>query len=353
MEFFVLERISSLCFAPSRRNHKERRIHELSAVDMQACFLENLCSNTNCGGSKVADSGQYRSTEAMKSCVLAVFFNDYALVKRLVHSGLRTIPLHHTDQADYSAFHAAAAMGRTEIIAMLLEDGYLPGQSTRVNGRNAIHLACIHGREEALQILLSHGGLDYINAVDANDETPLQLAIMRGHKCIVDTLIQAQCKVRISVPLACRTGPCGTPLIHAAVYEQMDIMKRLLRAGAEIDEKGPWGATALHWASRKGNTRMVRYLLSKGANPRTSDAFGCIPSGVAQFGQHIDAANILALFESRSAYPCGKLVTYSSLSKTPVSIPKFKYLPMAMEGNLHIGKAQQFGAYKWILDMQS
>lgn len=328
-------------------------MHELSAGDVQACFLENWFSNANCGGSKSAESERYRSTEAIKSGLLAVFFNDYSLVKSLVHSGLPTIALQNTDQADYSPFHAAAAMGRTKIIAMLLADGYHPGQITLVNRRNAVHLACLHGREEALQILLSHGGLDYMNAVDANDETPLQLAVMRGHERIVDTLIQAQCKVGMSVPLPCRTGSCSTPLIHAVIYERMDIMKRLLRAGVEIDEKGQWGATALHWASRKGNTRMIRYLLSKGANPSARDAFGCIPSGVAQFGQHSDAAKILALFESQSAYPCGKLVTFSSHSKTPRSIPKFKYLPRAMEGNLHIGKAQQFGAYKWTLDMRS
>ena len=353
MDFFVLERISSLFFAPLRRNRTERRIHELSAVDVQVCFLEKWCSKTNCGGSKSVESGQYNSIEAMRSIVLAVLFNDHSLVRGLVHSGLPTIPLHHTDQADYSAFHAAVVMGRTKIIAMLLADGYHPGQITLVNRRNAVHLACLHGREEALQILLSHGGLDHMNALDANDETPLQLAVMRGHKSIVDTLIQAQCKLSMFVRLHCRTGSCGTPLIHAVVYEQMDIMKTLLRAGAEIDEKGQWDATALHWASRKGNTRMIRYLLSKGANPSVRDAFGCFPSGIAQFGQHSDAVNILLLFESRSAYPCGKLVTYSSHLKIPASIPKFKYLPSAMEGKLHIGKTQQFGAYKWTSDIRS
>lgn len=350
MDEILLERISSVCLAPSRSKVKAQRIHELNAVDVQECFFENRCSKTKDG---TAESRQYRSKQSMAERVLAVFFNDNSLLKSLDRPVLPPITSQHTDQTDYSALHIAAAMGHSKIIAMLLTDGYHPGQNTLVNGRNAIHLACLHGREEALQILLANGGLDHMNAMDANDETPLQLAVIQGHKSIVDILIRAHCRVSMMLSLPHRIGSRGTPLIHAVVYEQVDIMKKLLRAGAEIDEKGKWGATALHWASRKGNTRIIRYLLSKGADPRVRDTFGCTPSGVAQFGQHSDAANILAMFESRSAYPCGKPAIYSSSFKFPIQMPTFKYLPRAMEGQSHIGKAQQFGAYNWTLDRRS
>jgi hypothetical protein len=58
-----------------------------------------------------------------------------------------------------------------------------------------------------------------------------------------------------------------TPLIEAAIADNIDITKRLLAYGADVNGQDATGNTALHWAAENNNLELARLLLEHRANP--------------------------------------------------------------------------------------
>lgn len=56
----------------------------------------------------------------------------------------------------------------------------------------------------------------------------------------------------------------ATPLMYASAFGSMDAMKLLLDAGADVNAKNAFGATALLWCANDINK--VRLLVAKGAD---------------------------------------------------------------------------------------
>ena len=61
---------------------------------------------------------------------------------------------------------------------------------------------------------------------------------------------------------------------HAAVA-------RLLRAGADVDERAADDTTALHWAAYRGDAELAALLLAAGADPNAANRNGATPLGMA------------------------------------------------------------------------
>ncbi len=82
--------------------------------------------------------------------------------------------------------------------------------------------------------------------------------------------------------IACRGG-------HLAVAQL------LLEHGADIDAKGHFGATGLHWAALNGHAEVVRWLLERGAALDGRDArFDSTPEGWALETGHAGIAALIA-----------------------------------------------------------
>ncbi len=58
-----------------------------------------------------------------------------------------------------------------------------------------------------------------------------------------------------------------TPLIEAAIANNIEISKFLLRAGADVNLTDATGGSALHWAAENNNLDLTKILLKAGANP--------------------------------------------------------------------------------------
>jgi len=58
-----------------------------------------------------------------------------------------------------------------------------------------------------------------------------------------------------------------TPLIEAAVANNVDIAKIIVDQGADVNLRDMTGGTALHWAAENNNMTLAKMLLTKGANP--------------------------------------------------------------------------------------
>jgi ankyrin repeat protein len=73
-------------------------------------------------------------------------------------------------------------------------------------------------------------------------------------------------------------GPYGwTPLHYAAVYNAARAAEVLLGRRAHLDALDQTGATPLHWAARRGHREMVDLLLKQGAEVRARNRFDMTP----------------------------------------------------------------------------
>jgi ankyrin repeat protein len=79
----------------------------------------------------------------------------------------------------------------------------------------------------------------------------------------------------------------ATPLFVAAQFNQVDCMKLLVAAGADIHLKDSIGSDALYIAAEKGQLKALEYLLSVGANVDASDDQGCTPLYLAAQLNHV------------------------------------------------------------------
>ena len=78
-----------------------------------------------------------------------------------------------------------------------------------------------------------------------------------------------------------------TLLIHTALYNRLDIMKWLLKHGADIEAQCDMGLTALHCAVISNNYVIAEYLLKSGANINARDNIGNTPLMRASLNEDI------------------------------------------------------------------
>ena len=82
-------------------------------------------------------------------------------------------------------------------------------------------------------------------------------------------------------------------LQQAALNGNVVEMRRLVAAGASVDERDADGDTALHCASMKGHVEAMRALVELGADKDAKGSVGCTPLHWAAQEGHVDAAQVL------------------------------------------------------------
>lgn len=217
----------------------------------------------------------------------------------------------------YSALHAAAAFGETDIVTALLacgaaineedRDGKTPlhiataaGHSKTVTallangadserkdryGRTSLHVAAIYGATDCVTVLLD-AGAQMTATVEGYGMTALHLAAHDGHTATVRALL-----VRGADINAARDGGC-TALHDSADNGHTDTVTALLACGAQITAEEA-GMTALHLAARAGHTETVRVLLVNRANVNEARDDGCTALHLAADKGHNDTATAL------------------------------------------------------------
>lgn len=73
-------------------------------------------------------------------------------------------------------------------------------------------------------------------------------------------------------------GPEGDSLLHlASTWGDVRAVRLLVEAGCAIESKGEMDETPLHNAVSARRLEVVRFLISRGADPNAKDAFGYSP----------------------------------------------------------------------------
>jgi cytohesin len=164
-------------------------------------------------------------------------------------------------QRPATALHIAAGPnGSEELMLQLLSRPSMErGASGPVDSRGAPLLvkACGAGYKRAVQRLLSEPGFDP-NVADAEGYTGLIAAAQWGHVGVVEELLQAP---GIRLELGDRRGN-RTALHCASRKGHAEVVRMLIRAGANVNQRKSGGGTPLLLASRSNRIAVFREILS-------------------------------------------------------------------------------------------
>lgn len=182
----------------------------------------------------------------------------------------------------------AAREGNVKVLRKLLKKG----RSTDVadnRGWMPIHEAAYHNSIECLRILIrADSSENYIKTKTFEGFCALHLAASQGHWKIVQILLEAGADPNAT------TLEETTPLFLAVENGQIDVLRLLLRHGANVNgSHSMCGWNALHQATFQENAEIIKLLLKKGANKECQDDFGITPLFVAaQYGK-LESLSIL------------------------------------------------------------
>ena len=173
----------------------------------------------------------------------------------------------------YEDFFTAIWRDDGTAIAALLRRGFDP--NTRdPNGQPGLLMALQLDSRKAFAALMGARQLN-VEARNAQDESPLMLAAIKGHTEAVKALIARDADVN---------KPGWTALHYAAsgtTPEHTRIIALLLENHAYIDAASPNGTTPLMMAAQYGTSDAVQLLLDEGADPSLKNQLGLTASDFA------------------------------------------------------------------------
>ncbi len=184
----------------------------------------------------------------------------------------------------------------------------------------ALHIAAMHGHLELIEMLVDHGLS--VNFRAANNDTALSWAVRGGHNKTVKRLIQLGADVSISddrgsAPLHWALRNCSTdiveillidgranvhqerkfglmsPIVLAAALGLIDIMKLLLKHGADVNVRVANNQTPLQLAVKHNHIDAVQLLLDSGATVDDEDDYGNTALIIATREGHEEIAEML------------------------------------------------------------
>ena len=174
------------------------------------------------------------------------------------------LPLAHADA--YEDFFRAIELDDAAVVADLLRRGFDPN-ARDPKRQPALLVALFKDSRKAAAVLLQSRSVK-VEARNAQDESPLMLAALRGNLPAVQTLLARDADVN-------KTG--WAPLHYAAssgAAQAGDIVRVLLEHHAYIDAASPNGTTPLMMAARTGQIDVARLLLQEGADPNLKNELG-------------------------------------------------------------------------------
>ncbi|MDP3755531.1 ankyrin repeat domain-containing protein [Polaromonas sp.] len=194
-----------------------------------------------------------------------------------------TIGFISVNAGSYEDFFVAIKQDNPGAIRQLLTRGF-DANTVDPKGQHGLYLAIQEPSLKAAQALLDWPKTN-VNALNANDESPLMLAAIKGQLEVVAALIKRDADVN-------KTG--WTPLHYAASKGHLAIMNLLLENHAYIDAESPNGTTPLMMAAQYGTTPAVKLLLDAGADPLLKNQQGLTAIGFAQRVSRTESADLIA-----------------------------------------------------------
>ena len=212
-----------------------------------------------------------------------------------------------------SAVLAAVRSGDNARLRSLLSDDPSLAGATDEHGLSAIMIALYHRQSQALDLLLAaKPELDCFEAAAAgrgdriaqllqtdpnlasryssDGFTALHLASFFAHEAAAALLIEYGADVSAVAQNAMKVMP-----LHSAVTgRNIAIARALLEHGAPVNARQQQGWTPLHAAAQNGDVFMIQLLLQHGADPRLANDDGIAALELAKKSGNADAVHLLA-----------------------------------------------------------
>jgi cytohesin len=169
--------------------------------------------------------------------------------------------------AEAPSIHVAARMGDLNRVKAFLEKG-IDIDVKNTQNQTPLHCAAEEGHKEVVKLLLAHGA--DVNAGAWYQRTAAEFAMRKDHTEIVELLISK--------------GADISPLHFALYAKDKAKAESLIKSGADINKRTPYGTTPLHRAVKAGFRDIARLLINKGAGVNAKDNWGWTPLHGAVYG---------------------------------------------------------------------
>ncbi|KAK2795613.1 hypothetical protein FQN50_009719 [Emmonsiellopsis sp. PD_5] len=188
------------------------------------------------------------------------------------------------------ALHRVVANGESKLAARLINDGWQVDKPDD-SGVYPIYHACSSGDESTVSLLLKHKAP--VNVACGALGSPLQAAAAHGYEQIVRMLLREGAQNIISNPKGEYTSA-----FEAAVHRgHANVVKLLLGQGVDVESRGKSSRNLLELASSRGHYDVVQLLVDHGAdvNPQDSSHISALESacGSSILSSAYNMANLL------------------------------------------------------------
>lgn len=143
----------------------------------------------------------------------------------------------------------------------------------------------------------------------AKPEMDLQAAVMTGNLEVVNQHIAAGSDINKKDQMS-----GSTPLITAATFDQKEIAKVLIDAGADLSLKNNDGATPLHVAAFFCRVEIAQLLIDANADKNAKNNFGATP-GESVSGPYAEIKPIYEMLQQQLS-PIGLQLDLNEIEKT-------------------------------------
>ncbi len=220
------------------------------------------------------------STHAYMKCApllkRAVLLGGRAsMIELLLKAGAKT---ELRDSDGETALHEAAKRGEVKIATLLLNAGADPNIQDK-DGRAPLDFALKTSRSSTAES--TNGGVAAVLLEKGAKLEPttnrLCQAVVGGNCWLAQKLIEAGGNPNATEPLSERYSKGDTLLRMAVQRKNAEMVRTLLKSGADPDGKNAEGFSALHAAADEGSVGVARILLDAGADPNVRNNKGFAP----------------------------------------------------------------------------
>lgn len=194
----------------------------------------------------------------------------------------------------YEDFFKAIELDQAEVVEKLLERGFDPN-SPNPQGQPALMLAMQKSSNKVAEVLLNWKTTN-LSISNPQSETPLMLAAITNQLVWAQKLIDKGADVN-------QKG--WTPLHYAATKGHIEMMRLLMEHHAYLDAESPNGTTPLMMAAHYGTPMATKLLLEEGADPRLKNQLGISALEFARKANKPESALYIEAFEAawNAKYP--------------------------------------------------